>query len=75
MAATINTSKLYQQDEFADVMVKFGDEEMKCHRLVLGMRSKYFRTLLKPDSGFMVGILSCKCVYTVTLIERRRAIK
>lgn len=55
MATNIDTKELVEKDEYSDVIIKSGDEEVKCHRLVLCIRSKYFRTILKLDSGFIVN--------------------
>ena len=62
MAAYINTKELFQKEDYTNGIVKFGNEEIKCHRFVLCMRSKYFKTLLKPGSGFIVSEIDCERV-------------
>ena len=54
MAPNFDIAPLFDKDEWADVVLKFGDKEVKCHRVILGSKSEYFKTLLKRDSGFKV---------------------
>jgi len=44
-----NGSRLFDQDAFADVIIKSGHLEIKCHRNILSTASDYFKTLLSQD--------------------------
>jgi hypothetical protein len=47
-------SEFFRQDALSDVTLKFGDKEMKCHKVILCARSEYFKKLCGPDSKFAV---------------------
>ncbi|SMQ54862.1 unnamed protein product [Zymoseptoria tritici ST99CH_3D7] len=48
----IDMSEHFKQDALSDVTLKFGNREMKCHKIILVTRSEYFKKLCGPESRF-----------------------
>ena len=44
--------QLLRPGRFSDVTIKFGDDEVKCHKIILCATSEYFRALCGPDCQF-----------------------
>lgn len=55
MERPFEESELYGEITFADVTVKFSGRELRAHKVILGMRSKYFKRALAKDGGFKVN--------------------
>ena len=54
MERQFNPSELYGEPAFADVTIKYSGRQLRAHKVVLGMRSKYFKRAFAEDSGFKV---------------------
>ncbi|EMC96343.1 hypothetical protein BAUCODRAFT_471869 [Baudoinia panamericana UAMH 10762] len=48
----LDEAKLFNQEAFADVVVKYGLREKKCHKLILCSKSAYFNDLFGPGKNF-----------------------
>ncbi|KAK5174914.1 uncharacterized protein LTR77_000050 [Saxophila tyrrhenica] len=46
MADGFDVKAIFDKPEFSDITIKFGAQEVKCHKVVLTQASDYFRTLL-----------------------------
>lgn len=46
--------QFYDQPDFSDMTIKFGEKEIKAHRIILCARSVYFKKALGPNSPFQV---------------------
>lgn len=44
--------RLFNQEAFSDITVKFGNHERKCHKVILCAKSDYFTQLLGPGKEF-----------------------
>ncbi|KAK3714301.1 hypothetical protein LTR37_007887 [Vermiconidia calcicola] len=44
--ATFDTKSLFDQAAFSDLTIKFGNREVKCHKLILCNVSEYFKAML-----------------------------
>ncbi|KAK5734221.1 hypothetical protein LTR17_009052 [Elasticomyces elasticus] len=49
MAATISTKQLYRNPLWSDLTIKYGNEAIPGHKIVLGQRSKYFEQMLESS--------------------------
>lgn len=45
MATTANVDRISKISEFSDVTIKFGSNEVKCHKAILAIASDYFKPL------------------------------
>ena len=52
---SLATLALYNQPEYSDVMVRFSDRTVYCHKLILCTNSDYFKKLCGPGSHFAVS--------------------
>ncbi|SMR59299.1 unnamed protein product [Zymoseptoria tritici ST99CH_1E4] len=48
----MDMSKWFDRDTLSDITIKFGDKEVKCHKVILSTRSEYFTKLCDPEGGF-----------------------
>ena len=50
----METASFFNAEKWSDITLKFGDKEIKCHKMILASQSPYFETLLKDNSGWKV---------------------
>ena len=58
MATHTNFRDFFNQDEFSDIIIKYGKtgvQQMKCHKIILSSKSEYFKTMFRTDSRFKVS--------------------
>ncbi|KAK5116592.1 hypothetical protein LTR85_009217 [Meristemomyces frigidus] len=52
MPCTFDVTGFFDQEKYADVTVKFGTQERKCHKMILCSKSEYFDDLCGPGKSF-----------------------
>lgn len=55
MERLFNPGELFGEQAFADVTIKYSGRELRAHKVILSMRSKYFERAFAVDSGFKVS--------------------
>lgn len=50
--ALVDFSKLFDQEAYSDIIIKFGEREIRCHKVILCESSDYFKPLCGPGSQF-----------------------
>lgn len=48
----LTTDSLWKNAEYADITIKFSGREIKCHKLVICNKSKYFKDLCGANATF-----------------------
>lgn len=53
-AFSLNTASLFNQEAYSDLTIELDGRSIRCHKLVVCTKSKYFAGLCGPNSKFKV---------------------
>lgn len=55
MERPLDANKVFGDAALSDVTIKFSGRQIRAHKIILSIRSKYFERAFAKDSGFKVS--------------------